>query len=142
MDWRFFCGQAADDFLPRKEASGSSLLRSSPLAARTLIVCVMLWPTAALAQSGQSDQVAPDIMVRSTLPDAKALPAPGPDTPVPSWAQKSYKIYLQMKAKAHGGTDYSRGTSPKCQIGLVFGPIMVALSGIPNHLRPMPWASA
>ncbi len=29
------------------------------------------------------------------------------NTPVASWAQPSYKVYLDMKAKAHGGTHYT-----------------------------------
>jgi hypothetical protein len=35
---------------------------------------------------------------------------PPADTPIPSYYQDSYRVYLKMKAEAHGGTHYSRAT--------------------------------
>ncbi len=70
-------------------------------------------PSGAMAQSDTGSDSTPHVMIRSTVAGAKALPEPGPNTPVPSWAQQSYKIYLQMKAKAHGGTQYTRKTAWK-----------------------------
>ena len=43
-------------------------------------------------------------MVRSGVPGATPWAQPGPSTPVPKWAEQSYNVFLQMKAKAHGGT--------------------------------------
>lgn len=43
-------------------------------------------------------------MIRSSVAGSKPWAEPGPSTAVPKWAEQSYKIYLQMKARAHGGT--------------------------------------
>lgn len=69
-------------------------------------------PSARARAQAKSNSPA-DILIRSSLPGAKALPEPSPDTPVPAWAQESYNVYLQMKRKAHGGTRYGRGTYAK-----------------------------
>ena len=38
---------------------------------------------------------------------------PAADTPIPSYYQASYQVYLKMKAAAHGGTEYRRATYEK-----------------------------
>jgi hypothetical protein len=70
-----------------------------------------LWSGTALGQNPSS--TAGDIRIQSTVPGAKALPEPAADTPVPAWAQASYDAYLEMKRKAHGGTQYGRATYAK-----------------------------
>ncbi|MGH8258966.1 MAG: hypothetical protein ACREUG_04680 [Steroidobacteraceae bacterium] len=35
---------------------------------------------------------------------------PAPDTPIPSYYRESYRVYLKMKAAAHGGTRYTRAS--------------------------------
>ncbi len=54
-----------------------------------------------------------------------------PDTPVPAWAQASYDAYLQMKAKAHGGTRYTPASFAK----------MPDWSGIWERVRDAPGAA-
>jgi hypothetical protein len=39
---------------------------------------------------------------------ANTADKPPGDTPVPSYYQESYRVYLKMKSAAHGGTQYSR----------------------------------
>src|SRR6185312_840579 len=62
--------------------------------------------SATLAQSGPhaTSAAAPDVMIHSSAAGATPWAEPGPANAVPKWAEPSYKIYLQMKAKAHGGT--------------------------------------
>jgi hypothetical protein len=64
---------------------------------------------AALAPSGSNAaQAAPaartlapgDVWIRSSVAGATPWAQPGPNTPVPKWAQDSYKVFLDMKAKA------------------------------------------
>lgn len=47
-------------------------------------------------------------MVRSSVAGARELPQPGPDTPVEPQFQESYRVFLEMKRKANGGTRYTR----------------------------------
>jgi hypothetical protein len=54
-----------------------------------------------------------DILVRSSVKGATAVAQPGPETPVPAWAQQSWNDYLAMKAKAKGGTRYTRADYAK-----------------------------
>lgn len=91
----------------------SSLFRLAIVLIGLFSAAGLCFPDSAFAQSGSASNSTPHIMIRSSVPGAKALPEPGPNTPVPSWAQESYKIYLQMKAKAGGGTHYTRKTSWK-----------------------------
>ncbi len=76
------------------------------------VVCagVQLSSSVALAQSSQGSTDGKHIMIRSTVPGSDAVAEPSPNTPVPAWSQDSYKTYLDMKAKAHGGTVYTRAT--------------------------------
>ena len=68
-------------------------------------------------------------MIAPDMPGATPAAQPGPDTPVPSWAQQSYKAYLQMKAKVHGGTRYTRKTYWQ----------MPDWSGVWNHVDGYAW---
>ncbi len=136
MDWRFSFGRASGVAASGQESARAGLLRSVCFGTCAMLACVMLCPTVALAQPAGSDHMAHDLMVRSTVPGAKALPAPGPDTPVPSWAQPSYKIYMEMKAKAHGGTNYSRDTYAKMPDWSGVWTHHGGLVWDPEHLRP------
>ncbi len=71
---------------------------------------VVFLSSATLAQSGPdaASAAAPDVMIRSSVPGAKPTAEPGPSNGVPEWAEQSYKVYLQMKARANGGRVYTQ----------------------------------
>jgi hypothetical protein len=79
-----------------------------PVGVTCGVAAVLALSGAALAQSSQAPQAAAapggDIMIRSSVPGATPWAQPGPSTPVPKWAEQSYKVFLDMKAKAGGGT--------------------------------------
>ncbi len=52
------------------------------------------------------------VKVCPSVPNAACHNEPAADTPVPAYAQASYKVYLDMKAKAHGGTRHTPATVP------------------------------
>ena len=72
----------------------------------------LFWVRHAAAQRAPDSGHSGDIMI-SDVPGATPVAQPGPNTPVPAWAQESYDAYLQMKAKAHGGQRYTRETYAK-----------------------------
>ena len=82
----------------------------------------------ATAQPAASSDGAGDIMI-TAVPGATPVAQPGPDTPVPAWAQQSYDAYLQMKAKAGGGTHYTREMFAQ----------MPDWSGVWNHIDGFAW---
>lgn len=86
--------------MARLQSSGTLGLACGCMA---LLLCSS---SAALAQSGPNatPTAGADIMIHSSVAGATPWAEPGPATDVPKWAQQSYGIYLQMKAKAHGGT--------------------------------------
>ena len=68
-------------------------------------MAALAWSCAALAPSGT--QAAPaakppegDVWIESSVAGATPWSQPAPSTPVPKWAQQSYKVFLDMKAKA------------------------------------------
>ena len=85
------------------------LCRTTAGLSGSALVLVLSLAGAMLAQSGEP---APgpnhDVKIHSTAAGATPWAEPGPGTPVPQWAQQSYQIYLQMRAKANGGTLYTR----------------------------------
>ncbi|HTT03719.1 MAG TPA: hypothetical protein VMF64_00385 [Steroidobacteraceae bacterium] len=85
-----------------------SLRSSGPaLSAWGLIALLLGWSGVAPAQPGADATPAPgaDIMIRSSVAGSTPWAEPGPSTAVPKWAQQSYRIYLQMKARANGGAN-------------------------------------
>jgi len=91
---------------PKKKAS--HFMKPSGLACGAL--------AAALAMSGtalaQAQPASGDIMIRSSVPGATPSAQPGPNTPVPKWAEQSWKVFLDMKAKANGGTKRDANSMP------------------------------
>jgi len=55
----------------------------------------------------------PLILIPYSVPGATPSPQPAPDTPVAPQYQESYKVWLEMKAKANGGTKYTRADYAK-----------------------------
>src|SRR6185437_7628088 len=47
---------------------------------------------------------------RNTGSTANTADEPSPNTPIPSYYAASYRAYREMKAAAHGGTQYGRAT--------------------------------
>lgn len=86
----------------------STGLVSAACGSIALLLTVLGWSSATLAQSAPDANSAAggggDIMIRSSVAGATPWAEPGPSTAVPKWAEQSYNIYLQMKARAHGGT--------------------------------------
>lgn len=87
-------------------------------AAAAVRACMVLflflcWPSASFAQSKPSatSTTVPDILIHSTVPGATPWAEPGPSNTVPEWAEQSYDVFLQMKARANGGTVYTRSTA-------------------------------
>jgi hypothetical protein len=84
-------------------------------AAAAAVVVVMafgfalFWVSHAAAQRAPNPGNTGDLMI-TDVPGATPVAQPGPNTPVPAWAQESYNAYLQLKAKAHGGVHYTRQT--------------------------------
>ncbi|HEU4618928.1 MAG TPA: hypothetical protein VFV10_12880 [Gammaproteobacteria bacterium] len=64
-------------------------------------------PGAAHAQSIRAGEAA-DTNVCTSVEGADCVLEPGPDTPVPSEYEASYRVYLDIKKKAGGGTVYTR----------------------------------
>lgn len=78
------------------------------------VVAAVAWSAVALAPSGSQAAAAAaaapapaqkplakgDIWIRSSVPGATPWAQPGPQTAVPKWAEASYKVFLDMKAKA------------------------------------------
>lgn len=94
--------------LQRKSLSCLRLSAIGSAACRSLIpLLVLTWSSATLAQSGPAAASAavPDVLIGSSVSGAKPTAEPGANT-VPDWAADSYKVYLDMKAKAHGGKVY------------------------------------
>jgi len=92
-------------------------VRASPAVSSAVgsiaLLLTLPWSTAALAQPGSNattSAAGSDIMIHSSVAGATPWAEPGPATTVPGWAEQSYRIYLQMKARAHGGTVYTRRT--------------------------------
>ena len=97
----------------KKSASHLKTMRGSrspgPISRAGLFMAALALSGAALAPSGSlaAAAAAPartldkgDIWIRSSVPGATPWAQPGPGTPVPKWAQGSYKVFLDMKAKA------------------------------------------
>ena len=93
-----------------------------------VLLCIALYPNSAGAQPASAAKSG-DIMIKAAVPGAMPVAQPGPNTPVPAWAQQSYDAYLQMKAKAHGGTHYTRRTYWQ----------MPDWSGVWNHIDGFAW---
>lgn len=72
--------------------SGAALAPSASLAAQAA--------AAAPAAPAQKPLAKGDIWIRSSVPGATPWAQPGPQTQVPKWAEQSYKVFLDMKAKA------------------------------------------
>ena len=114
---------------PSRRVNGEYAGSHVPCWAAALLACASLWPIVAVAQPTSNSITPVDIMIAPDMPGATPAAQPGPDTPVPSWAQQSYKAYLQMKAKVHGGTRYTRKTYWQ----------MPDWSGVWNHVDGYAW---
>jgi len=86
----------------------------------TVLVLILGGSSATLAQSApdtnadayaETSPAVPDIMINHAK-GSTPVAQPGPGNAVPSWAQESYNVYLQMKAKAHGGTVHDANHMP------------------------------
>ncbi len=87
-------------------------LRRSPLSGKASLACAVLAivavssaalaPVSTLAATAApaANPPAGDIWVKSSVPGATPWAQPGPSTSVPKWAEQSYKVFLDMKAKA------------------------------------------
>ena len=73
-------------------------------AAVTLSAILATLPVACQAQS---------YVARAPGSTANSADLPAPDTPIPSYFQDSYRVYLKMKADAKDGTRYTRATYDK-----------------------------
>ena len=72
------------------------------------VAAALAFSGAAFAQPAAQAAKAPplakgDILIRSSVPGATPWAQPGPATPVPAWAAQSYKVFMDMKAKAKPG---------------------------------------
>ena len=83
-------------------------LRAGLAVGAILAAGALAAPMAVMGQEPASAPTAPTVMIHSSTPGAKAWPEPAADTPVEPWYQESYQAWLQMKAKAHGGTRWTR----------------------------------
>jgi hypothetical protein len=99
-----------------------------------VLLLVMFGSSAILAQSAPdaASAAAPDVMIESSVPGAKPTAEPGPTNGVPSWAEQSYKVYLDMKARANGGGAQPRGIADR----------MPDWSGIWTHTGGRTWDGA
>lgn len=95
-------------------------------------VFALFWARSAAAQHAADSGQSGDIIIKADVPGATPVAEPGPNTPVPGWAQQSYNAYLQMKAEAHGGTQYTRETYAR----------MPDWSGVWNHIDGFAWDHA
>jgi len=94
------------------EFSGGSQLMKYRLGGKFVLSAVLLGG-AAILPLGASAQTGADKPVYKPLPPgstANTSDKPPADTPIPSYYQQSYDVYLQMKAAAHGGTDYTKAS--------------------------------
>jgi hypothetical protein len=82
---------------------------SGPIGLACGVAAILALAGAAPAQAAQAapapaKPVAPgDVLIRSSVAGATPWAQPGPNTAVPKWAQESYKVFLDMKAKAKPG---------------------------------------
>lgn len=75
-------------------------MRSKATVAALVAVAALI-PSAALAQA---------YLPRTAGSTANTPDRPAPNTPIPSYYQESYQVYLKMKSDARGGTEYTRAT--------------------------------
>jgi hypothetical protein len=88
---------------------GPARLKRSLLYAAVLAGALAA-PSLSYAQEEAAVASGPTVLIRSSVPGAAAMPQPGPDTPVAPQYQESYRAWLAMKAKANGGTRWTRET--------------------------------
>ena len=69
--------------------------------------------TAPLCANGQPGGDSVSFQVCSSVPNAACIAEPRASTPVAPQFRASYRVYLDMKEKAHGGTVYTRADYAK-----------------------------
>ena len=96
------------EIAPRKTTAGVAC--GAAMAALALAGAAFA-PSGSRAAAGAAPAAAPaqkplapgDIWIRSSVSGATPWAQPGPQTAVPKWAEESYKVFLDMKAKAKPG---------------------------------------